>query len=116
MGNASLRSPRGVTTVVGALPYDTDYAQLPHRPLTTLGAWPTAAQGVPTGTHGQCSEAGPPPEANWLSAHGGGMLCRGTTVRVGLTRGGGHEDRAGRMLEHLQRHAAAQPGGKLAAA
>jgi hypothetical protein len=41
MGNASLRSPRGVSAV-GALPYDTDYAQISHQPLTTLGTWPTA--------------------------------------------------------------------------
>ena len=44
------------------------------------------------------------------------MFCRGNTVRVGLTRRGGHEDRAGRVPEHLERHAAAQPGRKLAAA
>jgi hypothetical protein len=57
-----------------------------------------------------------PTDANRLSAHGGGLFCRGSVVRAGLTRGGGHQDRAWRLLEHLQRHAAAQPGRKLAAA
>jgi hypothetical protein len=51
-----------------------------------------------------------------LLVRGGSMLCCGDTVRVGLTRWGGHQDRAWRVLEHLQRHAAAQPGRELAAA
>ena len=44
------------------------------------------------------------------------MLCRGNSVRVGVIRWGGHQDRAWRVLEHLERHAAEQPGRKLAAA
>ena len=51
-----------------------------------------------------------------LSASLGGRLRHGSTVNVGLARGGGHEHRAWRVLEHLQPHATAQPGGKLAAA
>jgi len=46
----------------------------------------------------------------------GGRLRSGSTVNVGLAHGGGYEHRAWCVLEHLQRHAAAQPGGKLTAA
>ena len=86
-----------------------------HRPLTALGAWLTAGRNVPL--ERTASAVRPDPrEANWLSAHGGGMLCRGSTVRVGLTRWGGNQDRAWRVLQHLECHAAAQAGCKLAVA
>src|SRR5215472_13172441 len=50
-----------------------------------------------------------------LSASVGSRLF-GNTVSVGLARRGGHEHWTWRLLEHLQRDAAAQPGRKLAAA
>ena len=50
-----------------------------------------------------------------LSASLGSRLF-GNAVSVALARGGGNEHRAWRVLEHLQRHAAAQPGRKLAPA
>jgi hypothetical protein len=83
------------------------------------GWWPGALSrsfGVLRWDAGRRSEARPHMARTGLSAHGGSMFCRGSTVRIGLTRWGRHEDRAWRVLEHLERHAAAQPGRKLAAA